>query len=117
MFAVPASLWSAADFVKLAREHHKAFMICESTPWGMYTNRGKIDFLKHVFQFIKDQKVEAFCYIDSNWDVMPMFRNLHVGDSRIEEYPEIEALWLKEINQDRYLSESPDLFQSLGWPL
>ncbi len=108
-------LGTASDFFKLAREHHKPFMIAESTPWGMYTIRGKVDWLDHIFHFIEDQDVEAFCYIDSNWDVMPMYQGQHIGDARLEDYHEIKDLWLKEIKQDRYLKASPDLFQSLGW--
>ena len=115
MFAMPDQLWTASNFVKLAREHHKPFMICESTPWGLYTGRGKMDFLKHIFRFIKDRNVEAFCYIDSNWDVMPMYQGQHIGDARLEDYHETKDLWLKEIHQDRYLKASVHLFQSLGW--
>ncbi|MBF0531691.1 MAG: hypothetical protein HQL23_01175 [Candidatus Omnitrophica bacterium] len=106
---------TAVDFLKLAREHRKPFMICESTPQGLYTVRGKKDFLEHIFRFIRDQNIEAFCYINSNWDIKPMWQGQHWGDSRIEQYPEIKDLWLKEITQGRYLKASPDLFRSLGW--
>ena len=105
----------AERFLKLAREHGKPFMICESSPWDMYTIRGKIDFLDHVFQFIRDQGVNAFCYINSNWDAEPMFQSEHWGDARLEENAETKDFWLKEINQDRYLKASPNLFRSLGW--
>ena len=115
MFAIPDQLWTASSFVKLAREHHKAFMICESTTWGMYTIQGKTDFLKHIFRFIKDNGVEAFCYIDSNWDVMPMYKGQGIGDARIERDAVIKNYWIKEIEQDRYLKASPDLFHMLGW--
>jgi len=114
VFAAPHQPSMVSDFVKLSRQHHKPFMICESTPWGMYTSRGKIDFLKHVFHFIKEENIEAFCYIDSNWDIMPMYKGQHIGDARIEKYPEIKKLWLKEIKNDRYLKSSPGLYQSLG---
>jgi hypothetical protein len=115
IFNVPSQIWNAQSFLKLARAHGKPFMICESSPEGMYTLQGKKDWYKHIFQFIKDQNVEAFCYINSNWDVIPMFKNQHWGDARIEAIPEIKELWLNEISQDRYLKASPDLFQSLGW--
>jgi hypothetical protein len=115
VFATPNQLWTVSSFVKLSRDHHKPFMICESTPWGMYTSRGKIDFLNHLFRLIKEQHVEAFCYIDSNWDVMPMYHGQHIGDARIEENADIKKLWLNEIDQDRYLKASPDLFHTLGW--
>lgn len=115
MFAMPNQLWTVSSFVKLAREYHKPFMIAESTPWGMYTVRGKVDFLNHIFRFIKEENIEAFCYIDSNWDIMPMYRDQHIGDARIEENADIRNLWLNEVNQARYLKASPDLFRLLGW--
>lgn len=115
MFSMPSSLWFVSDFVKLSRAHHKPFMIAESTPWGMYTIHGKIDWYNHVFQFIKNQNVEAFCYVDANWDAQPMWKGQHIGDDRVEKYPETKDLWLKEIDQARYLKASPDLFRSLGW--
>jgi len=115
MFNTPEQLWTTANFMKLARGHHKPFMIAESTPWGMYTSRGKMDFLHHIFQFIDQQKVEAFCYIDSNWDVMPMFKGQHIGDDRVEKDQDIKNFWLNEINKDRYLKASTNLFQELGW--
>lgn len=105
----------ASNFLQLAREHGKPFMICESTPQGMYTIRGKISYLSHICQFVKDQNVEAFCYIDTNWDNQQMWAGQSWGDARIEKYPEVKDFWLKEIDQDRYLKSSPDLFQSLGW--
>ncbi|MBF0503558.1 MAG: hypothetical protein HQL14_00505 [Candidatus Omnitrophica bacterium] len=111
MFAMPSGLWRTSDFVKLAREHHKPFMIAESTPWGMYTVQGKIDFLNHLFRFIRDWNIEAFCYIDSNWDVMPMFKGQHIGDDRIEENADTKNFWLKEISSERYLKASPGLFR------
>ncbi len=104
-----------ANLTALAREHHKPFMIAESTPCGMYTIRGKVDWLNHIFHFVRTQNVEAFCYINSNWDVMPMFQGQHWGDARLEDHRETKDLWLKEIHQDRYLKSSPHLFQSLGW--
>jgi len=100
----------ASNFLKIARKHKKAFMICESSPWGMYTTQGKIDWFKHIFKFIKDRNVEAFCYIDSNWDAMPMYQGQHIGDARLEENDEIRDLWLNEIDQDRYLKASGDIF-------
>ncbi len=102
-------------FLTLARQHKKPFMIAESTPEGLYILRSKINWLKKVFNFIKEYKIEAFCYIDSNWDVMPMFKGQSWGDSRIEKHSELKKIWLNEINQESYLKGSKDLFEVLGW--
>ena len=108
-------LEAVATFLKFSREHQKPLMIAESSPWGIYTMRGRIDWFTHVFQFIDRNDIQAFCYIDSDWDIMPMFYNQRIGDCRIEDFREIKQLWLGMIHQDRYLMSSPDLFQSLGW--
>ena len=102
-----------SDFFEDGRNHGKPFMVCESSAWYMNTIPGKINWFNHIFQFIKDQNVEAFCYIDSNWNDMPAWRNFKFGDARLEENVEIKNLWLKEIDQDRYLKASKDLFKSL----
>ena len=105
----------ATRFLQLAREHKKPFMIAESTPQGSRLVPTKADWFKHIFRFIAEQKVEAFCYIDSNWEAMPLYKGQGWGDQRIEKEPQIKEMWLKEINQDRYLKASTDLFASLGW--
>jgi hypothetical protein len=104
LFTTPSQIWLASDFLTLARGHHKPFMIAEATPCGMYTVRGKIEWMKNIFHFIEDQNIEAFCYINSDWDSMPMFSGRHFGDARVEVHRETKDFWLKEINQDRYLN-------------
>jgi len=106
---------TAENFVKLARQHGKPFMICESSPWRLNTAFAKIDWLKHIFQFIKKWNIEAFCYIDCNWNAQPKWDGMEFGDARLEKDPETKAFWLNEIADDRYLKASRDLFRSLGW--
>ena len=108
-------LGAVKSFMQLARAHQKHFMIAESTPWGVYTVRGKIDWYEHVFSFIEKNDVEALCYIDSDWDAMSMFQNQAIGDARLEDDQETKELWLNKVRQERYLNASGDLFQSLGW--
>ncbi len=105
----------AEKFIALSKKHHKAFMIAESSPMGMYTVHGKKDWFNHVFRFIIKNNIQAFCYINSNWDVLPMYKGQHWGDARIEKYPEIQKLWSAEINKKRYMRSSADLFKEIGW--
>jgi Glycosyl hydrolase family 26 len=105
----------AAKFQKLAQEHGKPFMICESSPWHMYTARDKTYWLNRIFKFIKEQDVKIFSYIDCNWNTQDLWRNLNLGDARLEKTKETKDLWLNETAHDRYLKASPNLFQILGW--
>ncbi len=106
---------TASHFLRIARKHGKPLMICESSTWGLYTLRAKMDWFNHLFRFIDGQKIGAFCYIDSDWDKLPMYVRAKIGDARVEENGEIKKLWLDEIEQDRYLKASPELFRLLGW--
>lgn len=105
----------ATKFLNFAREHGKPFMICESSPWHMYTVQDKIYWFTHIFRFIKDQNVAIFCYINCNWNAQDLWRNLNLGDARLEKTKETKDLWLNEIAHGRYLKASPNLFQTLGW--
>ena len=93
----------AQKFLKLAKKHHKPFMIAESSPMGMYTIPGKKDWFSHVFRFIHQNDIQAFCYIDSNWDALPMYQGQHWGDQRVEHYPAILKIWQDEIKNSRYI--------------
>ncbi|MBF0490630.1 MAG: hypothetical protein HQL15_08480 [Candidatus Omnitrophica bacterium] len=108
-------LYGAERFRALAAEHRKPFMIAESSPMGIYIVRSQVNWLKHLFDFIDQQKVDAWCYINSNWDILPMYKGWSWGDARIEKTPEVKDLWLKETGQDRYLKASKDLFEMLGY--
>lgn len=110
------TLVPAADHLwRRAKQHRKPFMIAEASPAGLYTLRGKLDWFNRVFRFIEEHDVEAFCYINSHWDAMPMFVSLKWGDARIEENRELKEMWLKEIGSSRYLKASSDLFRFLGY--
>lgn len=89
----------------MAKAHKKPFMIAEASPSGMYTKHGKKDWFRHIFRFIEENNIEAFSYINSNWDAMPMFKSLKWGDARIENDSVIQELWLREISQQRYQRE------------
>ncbi len=105
----------AAEFIAYAKRQHKPFMIAESTPSGMFTVHGKKDWFNHVFRFIEQNNVEAFCYINSNWDELPMYKGQGWGDARVQKDPMILKLWLEAIHKRRYLKSSSSLFYTLGW--
>ena len=103
----------AENFLKVAKRHHKPFMIAESSPMGMYTVHGKKDWFNHVFRFINKNNIQTFCYINSNWDVLPMYKEQHWGDARVEKDQEVMKLWLEEVRKSRYIKPSSNLFLQL----
>lgn len=89
-----------------AQVHHKPLMIAEATPYGIGTKDADVAWDKwysKLFDFIKQQNVKMLCYIDSNWDSLPMFSGQGFGDARIEANPKLQARWLNEIGKSKYL--------------
>lgn len=93
-FFNPSQAKMAENFLELAQKHHKPFMIAESTPAGLYTLRGRKDWFNKYFNFIKNHPVKIICYIDSNWDRYPLFKNDSWGDARVEKDMDLKAMWL-----------------------
>ena len=105
------------DVINLARDHRKPVMIAESTPVG-----GIIDdnyetwnsWFVPMFSFMYKYNIKAFSYINCEWayvsSSMPDW-----GDCRLQQYPKTKKLFIAEINKDRYLKASPELFSLLGY--
>ncbi len=89
-----------ADRAKLL---NKPFMIAESAPMAVVTLKGRMDWYDKFFRIIALLKPQAVCYINSDWDSMPMWKHFKFGDSRIQQVPEIKDMWLKEMGKDQYI--------------
>lgn len=105
---------------RIAKKHKKPLMIGEATPHGIGTGDGKGSWKKWFipfFKFINRQKVTAVSYINTNWEDQPMWQGQGWGDARIQADEYVKQKWLKEINKDKYLHSSPELFKLLGYTL
>ena len=106
-FAV--SFFSPAQYEQISRMAGRAnlwdkpFMIAESSPMGTFTLKAKKEWYDKFFRIIAKLEPQAVCYINNNWDSLPMWENFKFGDARVEQLPEIKDLWLKEINKPRYV--------------
>ena len=70
---------------------------------------------KRFFSFVEDNNVKIICYINSDWESLPMFKGQGWGDGRVQNHPLIKEKWLKEVKKSKYLKASPKLFQLLGY--
>ncbi len=86
-----------------ARLSGKPFMIAESSPMGLYTLKSKKEWFDKYFRIIGLIQPQAVCYINSNWDAIPMWQKERFGDARVQQDEELKDRWLKEINTDRYV--------------
>jgi Glycosyl hydrolase family 26 len=104
--------------VTLAKQHNKPVMMAESTPSGIGTtsSAGVSErwFLRY-FDFTAKYDIKAICYINCNWDDMPMFRDFKWGDCRLASNSKIKKMWKTEMKSDKYIQSSGQLFGLVGF--
>jgi beta-mannanase len=103
-----------AEIFRFADEKGKPKMICEASSWNTGTLASRQSWFINFFKFAHQEHVKAIGYIDSNWDVLPMFQKYKYGDDRIEQNPDILKLWNNEIRHG-YLNSSKELFKEINY--
>lgn len=81
----------------------KPFMIAESSPFGMVSERAKRNWYEKFFEMIKDAKPQAVSYINTYWDRLPAYKDSRYGDARVQKIPAIKEYWLENIQDDQFL--------------
>ncbi len=93
-------------------------MIAESNPVkGIYNDN--IDawdqWFVNFFTFIYNKNIKAVSFINQDW------KRLHIQgieewkDARLYNNEQISEAWFMETNKDRYLKQSTELFEQLGY--
>ncbi|MEM9161033.1 MAG: glycosyl hydrolase [Verrucomicrobiota bacterium] len=136
----------AQQFIELTRKLGKPCMIAESAPMGYDLQDGTFgaivsqgdfeagDILEHlngdeiwnrwhrkILDFIEKNEdvVRSICYINTHWDIQPMwspdtdtgnYQGLYWGDSRLVWFPRIAERWKEEISRDSWLQ-----IESVDW--
>lgn len=106
------------NMVNMAKEHGKPLMIAESTPARIGVHEGMQAFYRWyrpLFKFIEKNDVKMLCYINVDWDALPMFAHFQWKDSRVQANKEIRKMWLDEISKERYVTYSKDLYEQIGY--
>lgn len=108
----------AETIVRFAKEHNKPLMLAEASPFVVGTGYGERswnNWFKHCFRFITENDVRALCYINCDWDAIPMFSKEKWGDARIQVNNAVKEHWLNEISKEKYLGSSDNLFANIGY--
>lgn len=95
------------DVVKIARTIPKPLMIAESTPYKIGVTQGEKSWriwFERYFDFIKKNNVKMFCYINWNWESIPMFKDQGWGNARLQDDPYIFQKWIEELDAFRKYS-------------
>jgi hypothetical protein len=97
-------------------------MIAESTPRTynnmLLTNSSTWNnFFQPIFDFIEDNNVKMFCYINQDWSVQPIFSDPMWGNSQIQQSGAsyIYDKWKTEVSKSRYLNSSSSLYSAIGF--
>ncbi len=108
----------ADDVFNFAKLHKKPVMVAEASPInGIKKNDSKawdtwfVNFLSLTYQ----KNIKAISFINADWTSYPGFSELQWKDARLQNNPLIAEAWFREMEKERYLKPSSDLFKQLGY--
>ncbi|MDH3631985.1 MAG: glycosyl hydrolase [Gammaproteobacteria bacterium] len=101
-----------------ARAHNKPVMVAESSPihgieqdnidaWNTWF----VNFLSLTYS----KNVKAISFINEDWGRLSIAGLSEWKDARLQNNEQIHRAWFKETAKDRYLKQSPELFDQLGY--
>ena len=108
----------ADDVFNFAKQHKKPVMVAEASPINGIDNNNIdawntwfVNFLSLSYR----KNVKAISYINADWPTYPGFTSLKWKDARLQNNQQVVNAWFKETGKVRYLKQSPELFQQLGY--
>ena len=101
-----------------ARERKKPVMIAEANPVLGIDRRGTRSWetwFENFFSFCYEKNIKAICFINENWNRLNIDGIEEWEDARFYNNAKMAEAWFAEIEQDRYLKQSPELYELLGY--
>ena len=103
-----------------AKKHQKPVMIAEANPvHGIAKDNADVwdQWFVNFFPLSYSKNIRAISFINEDWkrltiDELPA----DWTDARLYNNEQISRAWFRETNKDRYLKQSPELFEQLGYP-
>ena len=113
-----AELLAHGDAVlEFAKTHHKPVMVAESSPTAGIEAKN-LDtwdsWFVNFFSVCYRKNIKAISFINANWEGYN-FPGVDWKDARLSVNPQVAEAWFLETNKSRYLKQSPELFQILGY--
>lgn len=90
------------EVANFAKRHGKALMIAESAPWEIPPAESWERWFEPLLRFIDKHDVAAWCYINCNWDKIPIFHNKGWGDTRLSASKKLLEQWNKLSDNRRF---------------
>lgn len=101
---------------EFAKRHGKPMMIAEATPRARFApSKGDAawnGWYAGVFDYIEQNDIKAFCYINMNWEALGMWKGQGWGDTRAQGSPVAEK-WKSAVNAPRFLKSHDGLYAEL----
>ncbi|MDD3374328.1 MAG: glycosyl hydrolase [Candidatus Omnitrophica bacterium] len=86
--------------VNIAQKHNKPVMIAEATPLGVGVEQGEKSWkfwYQRLFDFVDQNNIAMICYINWDWEKIPMFKGQGWGNGQIQDNEIIKNKWLDKI--------------------
>jgi hypothetical protein len=106
------------DVLQFAKAHRKPVMIAESSPINgidKESTEAWNQWFVHFFTFTYSRNIKAISFINEDWPSFGLAGIEAWKDSRLYNNSQIADAWFRETNKDRYLKQSTDLFEQLGY--
>jgi beta-mannanase len=104
--------------LELAKTHKKPVMIAESNPIkGIDIEDASAwqDWFVNFFSFCYNKNIKAISFINENWQRLTIDGIGEWKDGRLYNNDQVAKAWFLETNKERYLKQSPELFEELGY--
>ncbi|MGC6431610.1 MAG: glycoside hydrolase family 26 protein [Jejuia sp.] len=101
-----------------AKAHKKPTMVSEANPiHGIEENDPKVwdNWFVNFFSMVNNKNIRAICFINEDWTSLNIPGISDWKDSRLYNNEMVSKAWFKETNSDKYLKESSNLFEQLGF--
>ncbi len=108
----------ADEVLAFAREKKKPVMIAETNPiYGIKAQGSEIwdDWFANFFTFVYQKNIKAISFISEDWNSLSIEGLDGWGDARLINNAQVAEAWFAETGKDRYLKQSPELFDLLGY--
>ena len=106
------------DVLSIAKAKKKPVMIAEANPVQGIPERGmKVwdTWFANFFSFCYEKNIKAIAFINENWQRLSIDGIETWQDARIYNNRKIGEAWLEETNKEKYLKQSPELYEQLGY--
>jgi hypothetical protein len=100
-----------------AKDHKKPVMYAESSPINGIGNtelESWNNWFTNFFSLSYQKNIKAISFINTNWEQYS-FPGVSWSDARLANNQFVTDAWFLETNKDRYLKQSEDLFEILGY--